>query len=37
MTSSGKKYFTSAEQAGGADKVFPVVDKIIVIARKDKG
>ena len=30
------KYFTSAEQAGGADKVFPVVDKIIVIARKDK-
>ena len=30
------KYFTSAEQAGGPDKVFPVVDKIIVIARKDK-
>jgi protein dithiol oxidoreductase (disulfide-forming) len=30
------KYFTSAEQAGGADKVFPVVDKIIAVARKDK-
>jgi thiol:disulfide interchange protein DsbA len=30
------KYFTSAEQAGGADNVFPVVDKIIAVARKDK-
>ena len=30
------KYFTSAEQAGGANRIFPVVDDIIVIARKDK-
>ena len=30
------KYVTSAEQAGGADKVFAVVDKIIAVARKDK-
>jgi thiol:disulfide interchange protein DsbA len=31
------KYFTSAEQAGGAEKVFPVVDQIIAVARKEKG
>lgn len=30
------KYFTSAEQAGTADKVFPVVDQIIAVVRKEK-
>ncbi|MGZ5038385.1 MAG: thiol:disulfide interchange protein DsbA/DsbL [Usitatibacter sp.] len=30
------KYVTSAEQVGGADKVFPAVDQIIALARKDK-
>src|SRR5450631_944844 len=31
------KYVTSAEQAGGVDKLFPEVDQLIVMARKDKG
>jgi len=30
------KYYTSAEQAGGADKVFPIVNQLVGIARKDK-
>ena len=30
------KYVTSAEQAGGADKVFPEVDQLVAMARKDK-
>src|SRR5262249_30439685 len=30
------KYFTSAEQAGGADKVFPVVDQLLATVRKEK-
>ena len=30
------KYYTSAEQAGGANRIFPVVDQIIGMARKDK-
>jgi thiol:disulfide interchange protein DsbA len=30
------KYVTSAEQVGGADKVFPEVDQLVVMARKDK-
>jgi protein dithiol oxidoreductase (disulfide-forming) len=31
------KYVTSAEQAGGVDKLFPEVDQLIAMARKDKG
>jgi thiol:disulfide interchange protein DsbA len=30
------KYFISAEQAGGTERVFPVVDQIIAAARKEK-
>jgi hypothetical protein len=30
------KYFISAEQAGGVEKVFPIVDQIIATARKEK-
>jgi protein dithiol oxidoreductase (disulfide-forming) len=30
------KYVTSAEQVGGADKVFPEVDQLVAMARKDK-
>jgi thiol:disulfide interchange protein DsbA len=30
------KYYTSAEQAGGAAGVFPVVDQLVARARKDK-
>jgi thiol:disulfide interchange protein DsbA len=30
------KYVTSAEQAGGADKIFPEVDQLVAMARKDK-
>lgn len=31
------KFFVSAEKAGGTDKVFPVVDQLIGMSRKDKG
>jgi protein dithiol oxidoreductase (disulfide-forming) len=31
------KYFTSAEQAGGNDKIFPTIDQMIAVARKEKG
>jgi thiol:disulfide interchange protein DsbA len=31
------KYFISAEQAGGVDKVFPIVDQILATVRKEKG
>ena len=31
------KYFTSAEQAGGNDKIFPVVDQIIAHGAQGKG
>lgn len=31
------KYFVSAEKAGGVDRVFPVVDQLIGMARKGKG
>jgi thiol:disulfide interchange protein DsbA len=30
------KYYTSSEQAGGATRVFPVVDQLIEMARKDQ-
>jgi thiol:disulfide interchange protein DsbA len=30
------KYVTSAEQAGGADKIFSEVDQLVAMARKDK-
>ena len=30
------KYFTSAEQAGGVDRVFQVVDQLIGLSRKEK-
>jgi protein dithiol oxidoreductase (disulfide-forming) len=30
------KYVTSGEQAGGNEKIFPTIDQIIVVARKDK-
>lgn len=30
------RYFTSAEQAGSAEKVFPVVDQIIALLRKER-
>ena len=30
------KYFTSAEQAGGVDRVFPIVDQLLGLARKEK-
>lgn len=30
------KYFISAEQAGGVDRVFPIVDRILETARKEK-
>jgi thiol:disulfide interchange protein DsbA len=30
------KYWTAAEQAGGADRLFPVVDQLVAMARKDK-
>jgi len=30
------KYYTSGEQAGGNDKIFPVLDQMIAQARKDK-
>jgi thiol:disulfide interchange protein DsbA len=30
------KYYTSAEQAGGNDKIFPVVDQMIAAVRKEK-
>src|SRR5258708_1549518 len=30
------KYVTSAEQVGGGDKVFPEVDQLVAMARKDK-
>lgn len=31
------KYVTSAEQAGGADKIFSTVDQLVAMSRKDKG
>ncbi len=30
------KYFTSAEQAGGSEKIFLVIDQLIGVARKEK-
>jgi thiol:disulfide interchange protein DsbA len=30
------KYFTSAEQAGGNDKIFPTLDQMIAVARREK-
>ena len=30
------KYVTSGEQAGGNDRIFPVIDQIAVMARKEK-
>jgi protein dithiol oxidoreductase (disulfide-forming) len=30
------KFYTSAEQAGGVERVFPVVDQLLGLARKDK-
>jgi len=30
------KYFVTAEKAGGADKIFPVVDQLIGMSRKDR-
>ncbi|HEX7605966.1 MAG TPA: thiol:disulfide interchange protein DsbA/DsbL, partial [Usitatibacter sp.] len=30
------KYVTSGEQAGGNDKIFPVLDQIATMARKEK-
>jgi protein dithiol oxidoreductase (disulfide-forming) len=30
------KYVTSGEQAGGNDKIFPVIDQIVAMARKEK-
>ena len=30
------KYYTSAEQAGGADKIFLVIDQMVNLARKEK-
>jgi protein-disulfide isomerase len=30
------KYVTSAEQAGGNEKIFPTVDQLIAAARKEK-
>ena len=30
------KYVTSGEQAGGHDKIFPTIDQIIAVARKEK-
>jgi thiol:disulfide interchange protein DsbA len=30
------KYVTSGEQAGGNDKIFPTIDQIIAVARKEK-
>ena len=30
------KYVTSAEQAGGNDKIFPTIDQIIAVVRKEK-
>ena len=29
------KYFTAAELAGGSERVFPVVDQLIAMARKE--
>jgi thiol:disulfide interchange protein DsbA len=29
------KYYTSAEQAGGMDKLFPVVDQLVAMSRKE--
>lgn len=31
------KYYTSAEQAGGANNVFPIVDQLVGMARKESG
>jgi thiol:disulfide interchange protein DsbA len=31
------KYYTSAEQAGGANRVFPIVDQLVEMARKEGG
>ena len=30
------KYYTSAEQAGGSERLFAVVDQLLVRARKEK-
>jgi protein dithiol oxidoreductase (disulfide-forming) len=30
------KYVTSGEQAGGNDNIFPTIDQIIAVARKEK-
>ena len=30
------KYVTSAEQAGGTEKIFPIIDQIVGVARKEK-
>jgi thiol:disulfide interchange protein DsbA len=30
------KYYTSAEQAGGNDKIMPTIDQIIAVVRKEK-
>jgi protein dithiol oxidoreductase (disulfide-forming) len=30
------KYYTSGEQAGSTDKIFPIVDQLIAMARKEK-
>jgi thiol:disulfide interchange protein DsbA len=31
------RYYTSAEQAGGADRIFPIVDQLVARARQEKG
>lgn len=31
------KYYTAAEFAGGQDKIFPVVDQLVAMARKESG
>jgi protein dithiol oxidoreductase (disulfide-forming) len=31
------KYYTSAEQAGGGQNVFPIVDQLVDMARRDQG
>jgi hypothetical protein len=31
------KYYTSAEQAGGSQNVFQIVDQLVAMARKESG
>ena len=31
------RYFTSAEKAGGTERIFPIVDQLIGMSRKEKG